>query len=170
MVRRDSSCRFARGVRSRLRIGYLADQLDQAVQLGLAVQRDEGIPIAAMLLAADIGGEPEAVVETVDGGIETVPRLIAERFPPCCPGCGTKVPKQLSEQMHCCGACGLELCRDVNAARNVLERALRAGGWKLSCCTPRLVEPGMEDLACKAVPRCSTGYGCSRPDGCQQRD
>ena len=66
-----------------------------------------------------------------------------------------------------CGTCGLELCGDLNAARNVLERALHAGGWELSCCTPRHVEPGMEDLACQAVPGCRTVYGCSSPGGSQ---
>ena len=64
----------------------------------------------------------------------------------CCPGCGTKVPKRLSERMHCCGICGLELCRDVNAARNVPERALLAGGWELSCCTPGMLNPGWKTL------------------------
>ena len=58
MVHRDSSCRFARVVRSLLRIEHLANQLDQAVQLDLVVQFDQNIPIAAMLLAADVGGEP----------------------------------------------------------------------------------------------------------------
>jgi len=47
-----------------------------------------------------------------------------------CSGCGTKVPKTLSIRTHQCPKCGLELDRDVNAARNILERALRiaAGG------------------------------------------
>ena len=84
-----------------------------------------------------------------------------------CPGCGTKIPKRMSKRMHCRGACSLELGRDVNAARNVLERALRAGGWGIDLLHPRHVEPGMEDLTCKAVPRCRTVYGCSSPGGCQ---
>jgi putative transposase len=41
-----------------------------------------------------------------------------------CSGCGELVPKSLSERMHRCGKCGLELDRDVNAARNILSRGL----------------------------------------------
>ena len=41
-----------------------------------------------------------------------------------CSRCGTKVPKALSERIHLCGVCGLELDRDGNAARNVLRRGL----------------------------------------------
>ncbi len=42
-----------------------------------------------------------------------------------CSRCGTRVPKALSERVHRCGVCGLELDRDENAARNVLRRGLR---------------------------------------------
>lgn len=41
-----------------------------------------------------------------------------------CSGCGMTVPKELSERVHCCPYCGLTLDRDVNAARNILKRAL----------------------------------------------
>ena len=41
-----------------------------------------------------------------------------------CSGCGEPVPKSLSERTHRC-KCGLVLDRDVNAARNVLFRALK---------------------------------------------
>ena len=41
-----------------------------------------------------------------------------------CSRYGTKVPKALSERMHRCGVCGLELDRDENAATNVLHRGL----------------------------------------------
>jgi len=44
-----------------------------------------------------------------------------------CSGCGTKVPKSLSVRRHSC-ACGLELQRDVNAARVILLRGLPAEG------------------------------------------
>lgn len=40
-----------------------------------------------------------------------------------CSGCGVKVPKDLSVRMHDCPECGLVLCRDVNAARNILTLA-----------------------------------------------
>lgn len=42
-----------------------------------------------------------------------------------CSGCGEHVPKGLSERTHRCPCCGLVLCRDVNAARNIKTRGLR---------------------------------------------
>ena len=36
-----------------------------------------------------------------------------------CSGCGARVPKSLAVRVHRCPGCGLELDRDVNAARNV---------------------------------------------------
>lgn len=41
-----------------------------------------------------------------------------------CSRCGMDVPKELSGRIHCCPYCGLVLDRDVNAARNILKRAL----------------------------------------------
>lgn len=41
-----------------------------------------------------------------------------------CSRCGMTVLKKLSERVHCCPYCGLTLDRDVNAARNILKRAL----------------------------------------------
>jgi putative transposase len=41
-----------------------------------------------------------------------------------CSGCGRVVEKDLSERMHLCPHCGLQLDRDVNAARNILARGL----------------------------------------------
>ena len=41
-----------------------------------------------------------------------------------CSGCGETVPKELSERVHDCPGCGLVVDRDVNAARNILERGL----------------------------------------------
>ncbi len=40
-----------------------------------------------------------------------------------CSGCGVEVPKGLAARVHRCPDCGLILCRDWNAARNVLSRA-----------------------------------------------
>ncbi|HET6264054.1 MAG TPA: transposase [Usitatibacter sp.] len=40
-----------------------------------------------------------------------------------CSGCGKVVPKCLSDRRHECPHCGLSLDRDLNAARNVLNRA-----------------------------------------------
>lgn len=41
-----------------------------------------------------------------------------------CSGCGTIVAKSLSVRTHRCDECGLELDRDVNAARNILTLGL----------------------------------------------
>ena len=41
-----------------------------------------------------------------------------------CSGCGTIVAKSLSMRTHKCDGCGLELDRDVNAARNILALGL----------------------------------------------
>jgi len=41
-----------------------------------------------------------------------------------CSGCGQIVPKDLSMRVHECPHCGLEVCRDLNAARNILSRGL----------------------------------------------
>ena len=43
-----------------------------------------------------------------------------------CSGCGVVVKKGLSVRIHKCPQCGLTLDRDVNAARNILERGLAA--------------------------------------------
>jgi putative transposase len=43
-----------------------------------------------------------------------------------CSRCGEAVPKTLKERTHACSRCGLILDRDVNAARNILARGLRA--------------------------------------------
>ena len=40
-----------------------------------------------------------------------------------CSGCGRKVPKDLAERRHDCLHCGLSIDRDINAARNILNRA-----------------------------------------------
>lgn len=41
-----------------------------------------------------------------------------------CSNCGAVVPKDLSVRVHACPYCGLVLDRDVNAARNILRKAL----------------------------------------------
>ncbi len=41
-----------------------------------------------------------------------------------CSNCGEKVPKELSERIHSCPDCGIVICRDHNAARNVKHRAV----------------------------------------------
>ena len=44
-----------------------------------------------------------------------------------CHACGTKVNKSLSTRTHTC-RCGVSLCRDENAAKNILEIGLRTVG------------------------------------------
>jgi putative transposase len=41
-----------------------------------------------------------------------------------CSNCGTLVPKKLSKRVHVCDSCGLQMDRDVNAARNILRKAV----------------------------------------------
>jgi putative transposase len=41
-----------------------------------------------------------------------------------CSGCEARVPKSLYDRTHNCPSCGLILDRDVNAARNILHRAV----------------------------------------------
>lgn len=43
-----------------------------------------------------------------------------------CSGCGAMVPKDLKVRTHGCPHCGLVLDRDVNAARNILHRAVES--------------------------------------------
>jgi putative transposase len=40
-----------------------------------------------------------------------------------CSACGANVPKGLRDRMHTCPRCGLSVDRDLNAARNMLNRA-----------------------------------------------
>jgi putative transposase len=45
-----------------------------------------------------------------------------------CSSCGETVKKDLSERTHHCSNCGLEICRDLNAARNILRIGLDSLG------------------------------------------
>jgi putative transposase len=45
-----------------------------------------------------------------------------------CSDCGERVQKSLSVRTHVCPSCGLVLDRDQNAAKNILELALRTAG------------------------------------------
>jgi putative transposase len=49
-----------------------------------------------------------------------------------CSGCGERVPKTLADRDHTCPSCGLVLCRDVNAAKNILNRAVGCQALNLS--------------------------------------
>ena len=45
-----------------------------------------------------------------------------------CSNCGKKVKKSLSTRTHVCNSCGYVEDRDVNAARNILNKALSTVG------------------------------------------
>ena len=58
--------------------------------------------------------------KAVEAGCEVVdvdPRYTTQ----ICSGCGTIVKKELSERQHRCPLCGLNIGRDLNAARNILR-------------------------------------------------
>ena len=41
-----------------------------------------------------------------------------------CSNCGEKVPKELSQRIHSCPHCAIIIDRDINAARNIKNRAV----------------------------------------------
>jgi len=47
-------------------------------------------------------------------------------------GCLPDVPKSLADRIHSCPHCGLVIDRDVNAARNILTRALGLSVWDIT--------------------------------------
>lgn len=59
-------------------------------------------------------------VETGREVVKVDPRYTSQ----ACSGCGVLVPKPLSQRWHRCPECGESLHRDVNAARNILRRAI----------------------------------------------
>jgi putative transposase len=64
------------------------------------------------------------------GSIHSIPVVaVSPRFTTQdCSGCGYRVQKTLSMRTHVCPSCGLVLDRDQNAARNILDAALRTAG------------------------------------------
>ena len=50
-----------------------------------------------------------------------------------CSNCGTIVKKSLSDRVHKCPHCGLEIDRDVNAARNILQRGKQLSVGTTGC-------------------------------------
>jgi len=58
-----------------------------------------------------------------------------------CSNCGTIVKKSLSDRIHTCPKCGLSIDRDVNAARNILQRGKNISAESAGGATaPQLVE------------------------------
>jgi putative transposase len=97
--------------------------------------------LARGLLAKDVLDQGWAAFLTVleYKAAEAGTRLI--KVPPAgtsqaCSGCGTLVPKGLSERVHRCQACGLVIDRDTNAARNILRLGLsrQALTWAAGPC------------------------------------
>ncbi len=64
-----------------------------------------------------------------------------------CSGCGLGVPKTLSTRTHKCPHCKLELDRDVNAAINILLKALRTVGHTGTWQVDKLLNAWGEDTA-----------------------
>lgn len=47
-----------------------------------------------------------------------------------CSNCNYRVKKSLSSRTHSCPKCGVEICRDVNAAINILKRGMKILGME----------------------------------------
>jgi putative transposase len=45
-----------------------------------------------------------------------------------CSNCGKEVKKSLSTRSHSCSSCGVEICRDTNAAINILKKGMKILG------------------------------------------
>jgi putative transposase len=45
-----------------------------------------------------------------------------------CSSCGHRVKKSLSTRTHSCSSCGVEICRDTNAAINILKKGMKVLG------------------------------------------
>ena len=62
------------------------------------------------------------------GVVSVDPRNTSQR----CSGCGQIVPKTLKDRVHECPRCGLTVCRDLNAALNILTLGLRGIAYRES--------------------------------------
>jgi len=47
-----------------------------------------------------------------------------------CSHCGHRVKKSLSTRTHSCSSCGIEICRDTNAAINILKKGMKMLGME----------------------------------------
>jgi IS605 OrfB family transposase len=76
-----------------------------------------------------------------------------------CSGCGATVTKKLSDRVHSCPTCGLELSRDHNAALNVLALGMSAAGNPKHAPTPCVSSiPGvMHDTQLRAFTQITKG-------------
>jgi len=69
--------------------------------------------------------------------VKVEPRGTTDR----CSRCGEVVEKPLWARVHRCPKCGLELDRDLNAARNILQDGLKKIGWEPAEFAPVEIEP-----------------------------
>jgi putative transposase len=101
--------------------------------------------------------------------------LVADRWYPSsktCSGCGWRKPSlTLAERVFTCGACGLVLDRDVNAARN-LPNLAASGAESLNACEGRLrpvpdgQRPTKQEPGTASADRAGTAVG--QTGGCGQ--
>ena len=78
--------------------------------------------------------------------VKVEPRGTTDR----CSRCGEIVKKPLWVRVHRCPKCGLELDRDLNAARNILQDGLKKVGWEPAEFTPVEIGP-LPARACSVV-------------------
>jgi putative transposase len=69
--------------------------------------------------------------------VKVEPRGTTDR----CSRCGEVVEKPLWVRVHRCPGCGLELDRDLNAARNILQDGLKQIGWEPAESAPVEIGP-----------------------------
>jgi putative transposase len=73
-----------------------------------------------------------------------------------CSRCGEVVEKPLWVRTHKCPKCGLELDRDLNAARNILRNGLKKVVWEPAESTPVEIGP-LSQLRAGASPIIEAG-------------
>ena len=66
--------------------------------------------------------------ESAGGGVV---RVAPQHTTTDCHACGHRQPMPLSVREFACGGCGLVTDRDVNAARNILQRGAALAGWEI---------------------------------------
>jgi putative transposase len=62
-----------------------------------------------------------------------------------CSSCGRRAKKSLSTRTHSCVSCGVEICRDTNAARNILQKGMKMLGVEWNNGTSGQEESALEE-------------------------
>ncbi|MBN3897981.1 MAG: IS200/IS605 family element transposase accessory protein TnpB [Nostoc sp. NOS(2021)] len=62
-----------------------------------------------------------------------------------CSHCGHRVKKSLSTRTHSCSSCGVEICRDTNAAINILKKGMKMLGMEWQNSTSGQEESASKD-------------------------